>query len=91
MSRLDDELREILIDLRYTQGQNINKPYGEKTPNPTSVAIEQIKMAFSDNFLEKWDRIAIRLTTLAGKVGNLEPENVEGIDILVKQCLKEIT
>lgn len=90
MSRLDNELREILMDLRYTQDQNLQKPVGKGTPNPTNVAIEQIKMAFESNFTEKWDHMRDRLIRLSSKVGNLEPENIEGIDILIRECLKDL-
>lgn len=77
------------MDLRYTQDQNLQKD-SDKTSNPTNIAIEQIKMAFESNFIEKWEPRKNQLLRLSAKVGNLEPENVEGIDILVNACLKEL-
>lgn len=90
MPRLDDELREILMDLRHTQDRNKLKTPLDKIPNPTNVTIEQIKMAFESNFTEKWDHMRDRLIRLSSKVGNLKPENIEGIDILIKECLKDL-
>jgi hypothetical protein len=65
MSRLDDELREILMDLRYTQDRNILKAPLDKLPNPTNVAIEQIKMAIKSNVSELVDEL---VTGLGGDV-----------------------
>lgn len=78
------------MDLRDIQDQNLQKSVSEKMPNPTTVAIEQIKMAVQSNFLEKWEQKKNQLLRLSSKVGNLEPENVVGIDILVKGCMEEI-